>query len=66
MRVILLVLFLTSALSPNAFAGTPGEVKIGGYLREATLHGFNGKTNTFANFKGKPLHFTWPVKSAAV
>ena len=55
MRIIFLVLFLTSALSTTAFAGTPGEVKIGGYLREATLNGFNGKTNTFSDFKGKPL-----------
>lgn len=55
MRAILLVIFLASALSTNALAATPGEVEIGGYLREATLHGFNGKTNTFSNYKGKPL-----------
>lgn len=55
MRVFLLVFFLTPALFSPAFAGTPGEVEIGGYLREATLRGFNGKTNTFSDFKGKPL-----------
>ncbi|MCK5001926.1 MAG: TlpA family protein disulfide reductase [Gammaproteobacteria bacterium] len=55
MRIIFLIFFLVSALSTTAFAGTPGEVVIGGYLREATLNGFNGKTNTFADFKGKPL-----------
>ncbi|MCK4704310.1 MAG: TlpA family protein disulfide reductase [Gammaproteobacteria bacterium] len=55
MRIILLVFFLVSALTTTAFAGTPGEVKVGSYLREATLDGFNGKTNTFADFKGKPL-----------
>jgi thiol-disulfide isomerase/thioredoxin len=55
MRVFLLTFFLASALSTNAFAGTPGEVKIGGYLREATLLGFDGRTNKFSDFKGKPL-----------
>lgn len=55
MRAILLLLFLASALSTTAFASTPGEVEIGGYLREATLQGFNGKTKKFTDFKGKPL-----------
>jgi len=55
MRVILLVFFLASALPATAIAGTPGEVKIGGYLREATLRGINAQTSTFADFKGKPL-----------
>jgi len=44
--------FLVSA---TAFAATPGEVEVGGFLREVTMRGFNGKTNTFADFKGKPL-----------
>ena len=39
----------------TTFAGTPGEVKIGGYLREATLDGLNGKTKKFSDYKGKPL-----------
>ena len=55
MRIILLLIILASALSTTAFAVTPGEVEIGGYLRAATLDGLNGKTNTLANFKGKPL-----------
>lgn len=55
MRVFFLVFFLTSTLATIAIAGTPGEVEIGGYLREATLHGFNGKSNRFSDFKGKPL-----------
>ena len=36
-------------------AGTHGEVKIGDYLREATLDGLNGKKKKFSDFKGKPL-----------
>lgn len=41
--------------STTAITGTPGEVKIGGYLREATLDGLNGKAKNFSDFKGKPL-----------
>lgn len=44
-------------LKPNAtaIAGASGEVAIGGYLRQATLDGLNGKMKTFSSFKGKPL-----------
>jgi len=41
--------------STGAFAGTPGEVEIGGFLREATLNGLNSKNKKFSDFKGKPL-----------
>jgi thiol-disulfide isomerase/thioredoxin len=34
---------------------TQGEVKAGGYLREATLDGLNGSSKKFSDFKGKPL-----------
>ena len=50
-----LVFFLASAIPVIGDAGTPGEVMIGSYLREATLDGFNGQTKTFSDFKGKPL-----------
>jgi thiol-disulfide isomerase/thioredoxin len=55
MRIILLFLFLASTLSVTAFAGTPGEVEAGAYLREATLHGFAGNTKKISDYKGKPL-----------
>lgn len=55
MRAALLVIFLALALSSTAFADTPGEVEIGGYLREARLHGLFGKTKKFSDYKGKPL-----------
>lgn len=55
MRIFLLALLLATALSTTSFAGTPGEVKAGDYLREATLDGLNGKTKKFSDFKGKPL-----------
>ncbi|MFK5913654.1 MAG: TlpA disulfide reductase family protein [Woeseiaceae bacterium] len=41
--------------SMMAMAGTAGEVKVGGFLREVTLDGLNGKSKTFSSFKGKPL-----------
>jgi len=55
MRVIVLIFFLLSTLSTTAIASTPGEVGVGGYLREAILNGINGKRNKFSDFKGKPL-----------
>lgn len=55
MRAILLVFFLLSAISTTVFAGTPGEVEIGGYLRDLKLQGFDGKTKKFSDFRGKPL-----------
>jgi thiol-disulfide isomerase/thioredoxin len=55
MRKIFLALFLVCAVPVNTIAGTPGEVMIGGYLRESTLQGIDGSTSTFSDFKGKPL-----------
>lgn len=55
MQAVLLVFFLASAISATAFASTPGEVEVGGYLREAKLNGFSGNTKRFSDFKGKPL-----------
>ncbi len=55
MKKILLAFFLMSSFAITALAGTPGEVKVDGYLREATLQGFDGNTKTFADYKGKPL-----------
>jgi len=56
MRASLMKYLLVSALSLNtAFADTPGEVKTGSLLREATLHRFDGGTDKFSDYKGKPL-----------
>ena len=55
MKAFLLVFFLASTISATALAGTPGEVEIGGYLRDATLHGFSGNTKKFSDYRGKPL-----------
>ena len=42
MKTFFLILFCMSALSATAFAKTPGEVHVGGVLREAPLYGFAG------------------------
>ena len=55
MRVIVSLFLILTTLFTTAFAVTPGEVEVGGYLREATLNGVNGETNKFSDFKGKPL-----------
>jgi len=38
-----------------AAAQTPGEVRVGGTLGEATLHGLNGPDRQLSSFRGKPL-----------
>jgi thiol-disulfide isomerase/thioredoxin len=55
MRAILLVFFWAMGMSVAAFADTPGEVKVGEYLREATLHGFHKNTKKLSDYRGKPL-----------
>jgi thiol-disulfide isomerase/thioredoxin len=42
-------------LAIGAAAKTPGEVEIGGVLREATLRGLNGPDQKLSSFRGKPL-----------
>jgi len=54
MKAILLIFLCLSGSFAPAFAGTPGEVEIGGYLREATLNGLAGKSRKFSEFRGKP------------
>jgi thiol-disulfide isomerase/thioredoxin len=55
LKATLLILFWLSGIFTPAFANTPGEVIVGGYLREATLHGLIGKSRKFSEFHGKPL-----------
>jgi len=55
MQIFILFIFFTLTLSTCVLAGTPGEVKIGDHLREATLQGLNGKTVKFSDYRGKPL-----------
>jgi thiol-disulfide isomerase/thioredoxin len=55
MKTIFLILFCLSGTFAPAFASTPGEVEVGGTLREATLHGLAGKSRKLSEFHGKPL-----------
>jgi thiol-disulfide isomerase/thioredoxin len=49
-----LLFCVVCTLSP-ALAKTPGEVEIGGTLREATMLGLSGPSRKLSEFRGKPL-----------
>ena len=49
------VLLLWLALAQSLAANTPGEVPVGGTLREATLLGLNGPSRRLDAFRGRPL-----------
>jgi thiol-disulfide isomerase/thioredoxin len=49
------LLLWVAAAMPMAIANTPGEVPIGGVLRDATLQGLNGPSRKLSEFRGKPL-----------
>jgi thiol-disulfide isomerase/thioredoxin len=55
MKAIFLVFIWVLSIATPAWAGTPGEVEVGGYLREATLHGFAGNSKKLSDYRGKPL-----------
>jgi thiol-disulfide isomerase/thioredoxin len=40
---------------PWAFANEPGEIPIGGILRDATLRGLNGPSRKLNSYRGTPL-----------
>ncbi|WP_296541152.1 TlpA disulfide reductase family protein [Rhodoferax sp.] len=48
-------LVLGLALGTPVQAQTPGEVPVGGVLREATMRGLNGPDQKLSAFRGKPL-----------
>ena len=52
-RLALSVLLLFSAVVTRA--ETPGEVPVGGTLREAQLRGLNGPPRALSGFRGRPL-----------
>jgi thiol-disulfide isomerase/thioredoxin len=49
------VLCLGLAAALPAWARAPGEVPIGGVLREATLQGLNGPPRRLSEYRGRPL-----------
>jgi len=50
--LILVWLVATTTLTS---AKTPGEVEVGGTLREATMQGLSGPSRKLSEFRGKPL-----------
>ena len=48
-------LLLCLALAQSSAANTPGEVPVGGALREATLLGLNGPSRHLGAYRGRPL-----------
>jgi len=53
--LVFLSCVFTSYFTSTCVAATPGEVKEGGILREATLYGFAGDVVKLSKFRGKPL-----------
>src|ERR1700727_2225780 len=49
------VLLCLAVANPAASANAPGEVPIGGTLRDATLQGLNGPSRKLSAFRGRPL-----------
>lgn len=52
--ILLITLWLTG-IPDLAWAGTPGEIEVGGFLREAQLRGLFGTKKKFSDYLGKPL-----------
>jgi thiol-disulfide isomerase/thioredoxin len=50
--LILLCLACTTTL---AFSKTPGEVEVGGMLRDAPMQGLSGNSRILSEYRGKPL-----------
>ena len=44
-----------ASLASTAFATTPGEVAVGGTLREATMQGLTGPAQKLSHYKGQAL-----------
>ena len=56
MKAFLTLMLLALAASSNpATAKTPGEVDVGGQLREAKMQGLAGPSAKLSEFRGKPL-----------
>jgi len=55
MKSNFLIFFLLCGLLSSASANTPGEVAVGGSLREATMQGLTNKSRKLSDYRGKPL-----------
>jgi thiol-disulfide isomerase/thioredoxin len=55
LKFAVVLLLISALMGLGASAKTPGEVDVGGVLREATLRGLNGPDRKLSDFRGKPL-----------
>lgn len=55
LKRVLLACVLGWSLACGASTATPGEVPVGGVLREATLRGLNGPNRKLSDFRGRPV-----------
>ncbi|WP_296449410.1 TlpA family protein disulfide reductase [Rhodoferax sp. UBA5149] len=53
--ILYLILLLLAVATSQSFAKTPGEVEVGGTLREANMQGLAGPSGKLSEFRGKPL-----------
>ena len=55
MKIILCTIVSILLMVNSAMAATPGEVQVGGTLRDAPLYGFAGDFRKLSELRGKPL-----------
>ena len=55
MKAVLLCLLVWLGIAAPAFAATPGEVPVGGILRDAPMRGLAGPSQMLSDYRGKPL-----------
>jgi thiol-disulfide isomerase/thioredoxin len=55
MKYLLAFLFIILAAIPSLGGATPGEVSIGGNLRDAPMQGLTGNSVLLSEYQGKPL-----------
>ncbi len=55
MKCRIYVMVWLCLIASSVFAATPGEVEVGGLLREAPLYGFAGDFRKLSELRGKPL-----------
>lgn len=53
--ILALLLFCLAGLPSPTRAKTPGEIEVGGELREITMKGLSGPSARLSEFRGKPL-----------
>lgn len=49
------LLLVMASMTSTAMAATPGEVAVGGVLRDASMNGLNGPARKLSEFRSKPL-----------